>query len=309
MPGLWLAAGWQIWLQLFAFAAVTNSQPTQADNSYMRRQSVLTHKGEILTDQKRATAEPHRSDARHHVAMQIHRRKQLPKSKRTHRSRMFFGKGQPGTRALAKLKRKRQKKSVTEVHHQRHRASMLQAQRNVTAAPASLMPATGQSIALTNAAKFNKEFTIKFKVKIHNFLRNYQMLVSTDQHALLIQVLGPSHVENATKISAWFKTDSGLGPDGRGIFGSDGHGQLMSQKLHPNTWYDVTYHKSLNSVSLTVDGQTVSSTANPNIIIHQPDFFMESGSLHLLTGKMAGSGDQALDGEMGDIAVVEGSSA
>lgn len=303
MPGLWLLLLLQIWAKIVALSAVTASQP-----SHMRRQSVLTHKGEVITEKKSGAQGPrgtHGAGKSSHMVAKGHK-KTVVKTGGKRAGHMFFGKGKPGKRAAASSRRTHHKHAAAGAHHKSPRASLAETRRNATSGPATLVPAAGQSVALTRPASFEKGFTITFKVKVHNFLRNFQMLATTDKHALLLQVLGPSHMGNATKISAWFRTESGLGNAGRGVFGSDGQGQLMSQALSANTWHDVKYQKTLHSVSLTVDGQTVSSAANPAIIIHEPDFYLEAGSQHLLAGALAGSGDQALDGEMGDVAVVEG---
>merc|ERR1719253_2120115 len=104
------------------------------------------------------------------------------------------------------------------------------------------------------------------------------------------------------------RTDSGLGPDGKGVFGSDGHGQLMSQKLAADKWSAVKFQKTPDTLFLTVDGMTVSSKPNRAKVVDLKDFEMEKGTTKLLAGKIAGSGDVGLDGQIGDLQLVEGPS-
>jgi len=171
----------------------------------------------------------------------------------------------------------------------------------------------GKEIAITNATKFTKEFTVSFKVKFMSFRRNDQFLVSTDEHAFLIQGLGAKYGANSGKISAWMKTDSGLGPEGHGVNGSDNTGRLLSQKLERRKWYKVKFQKTKDSLLLTVDGKTVSGKVDPNIFAGNPTkealFDLEAGSSKVVAGKLAGTGDMALRGGMGDLTVIEGAPA
>lgn len=201
-----------------------------------------------------------------------------------------------------------------QAHQQRRVKSLMQKKLgqeagNATAGPANPVPAEGQEIDLQNGDKFVEGFEISFKVKFNNFNRNEQALVTTDEHTLLIQGLGPRYVGDAGKISAWVKVDSGLGPHNRGLRGSDGSGQLLSQVVSTNTWHDVKLKKDATTLNLIVDGtpcHLCPVAIDRNVIIHLPDFDMMRGSTKLRAGKKAGSGDIALDGDMGDVAVVEG---
>lgn len=182
------------------------------------------------------------------------------------------------------------------------------AQRASTAGgqPANMVPDVGQELTITDHAAFVKEFTISFKVKFDNFTKNDMIFIATDQHALEIQALGPKYGVNSTKIGAFMKTESGLGPAGHGVHGSDGQGQLLSQALNTNQWYDVSFVKTPTQISLTVGGVTESSAIDTHIIIADTDFDLEAGSTKLVAGEMAGSGDIGLNGELGDLALVEG---
>lgn len=172
--------------------------------------------------------------------------------------------------------------------------------RNV---PANVVGADGQELPIQNNAAFVKEFTIQFKVKFANFTRNgfpaTQMLVQTEKHALTIQALGD-------KIGAYMRTESGLGPQGHGVSGSDGRGQLFSHTLAANQWYDVMLQKTPTMLSLSIDGVKASSTIDPHVIIQSTDFDLEADSTKLVAGEMAGSGDLGLNGQMGDLEMIEG---
>lgn len=176
----------------------------------------------------------------------------------------------------------------------------------------------GQEIAISNASAVAKQFTIGFQVKFqaNAFLQNTQEIVGTDKHALLIQGLGPSFVGNTGKIGAWMKTDSGLGPSGKGVAGSDGNGMLLSQVLSPDEWYAVHFQKTLDTLSLKVekvsdpsDTSTASSAIDKAVLFTDGDFDLEmqmDPSTKITFGHKTATGDHKLLGELSQPTLVEG---
>lgn len=177
------------------------------------------------------------------------------------------------------------------------------------AGPTTPVPADGFEKDLADTAAFQKAFTITFKVKFDNFLRNEQALLKTDGDTLFIQALGPVYQSNEGKISAWMKVDSGIGPNNRGLGGSDGSGQLLSQVLSSDTWHTVKFQKTNTTLNLEVDGtpcHLCPITIDRGLIIHLDEFDQEAGSTKIQAGAKAGTGDIGLTGSMGDVTVVEG---
>lgn len=173
--------------------------------------------------------------------------------------------------------------------------------------PPSSAPKAGQERHIQVPSDFAKAFNIEFKVKLNPSTKERQELVTTDTHGLLIQALGS--VFNR-KIAAWIQVDSGLGPHGRGVPGSDKTGILYSlQTLDDNKWYDVKFKKTPTSVSLTVNGMTASSgiaNGHTGVFIHDTDFDFKAGSTKIVSGKKAISGDYSIDGDIGDLTLTEG---
>jgi len=213
-------------------------------------------------------------------------------------------------------------KAKLMAHEQRHVAKLMEKSAKLSAKSGSL-PDDGVVVPISDGDKFAREFTIGFQVKFnHNaFDQNFQEIVSTDQHALLVQALGPSAGANKGKIAAWMKTDSGLGPNGRGVIGSAGlaphdQGMLLSQTLVPNEWYDVQFRKTLDTLSLAVANaddpsnvHTESSTIDTSILFTDGDFDLEmkmDPSRNVTFGQMTATGDHRLLGELRLPMVVEG---
>lgn len=322
-----------------------------ATKPHMRRESVMTHGGQVLAH---APKKSHDAPAQkvHHahkhkvanvkaetakVATAVKKTKPLAKSApkvalsavKTRKRRQVRRVSKKSARKAHTTKKAvsalKHSKAKLQAHQQRRVASMMEKMKpaqdpNATAdaapaapaGPANPVPDDGFSKDLASAEEFGKAFEISFKVKFNNFLRNEQALVTTNEHSLFIQALGPKYQGDAGKISAWMKVDSGLGPHNRGVVGSDGSGQLLSQKLTADAWHDVKFKKDATTLNLIVDGipcHLCPIAIDRTTIIHLPEFDMERGSKQLLAGAKAGHGDVGLDGNLADITFVEGPGA
>lgn len=305
-------------------AATLEKQPKH--ESYMRREAVLGGHGEVLAttaNHRKSMSEKHQVGVPKSVHAPDVVMAERHKRKRTHA-------GQKKTKKQAKPSKK------TENKRNKKPTSMAQDGQapEAPAAPAQSKPAAAEKtaavagadakaatpagpadtkrmeIAIPDVSKFGEAFTITFKVKFNGFSRNLQRLVTLDNNGLSIEALGPRSAENATRIAAWFETESGLGPHDRGVAGTDGKGALLSQKLKPDTWYVVKYQKTNTNtlgrggtVSLTVGDSSVSSRTDDHVIFTPGAFDLKKDppATKLLAGTRIGNDDQSLDGEIGDL--------
>jgi hypothetical protein len=103
-----------------------------------------------------------------------------------------------------------------------------------------------------NVADFIKGFKLKFKVNFTRLDRNDQMLLKTNNDAVMIQLAGPSYGSKDKHIMAWIDVNSDIGPTqestGKGVLGTDSEGRMLSTKpVELKKWYIVEFSKDVGT--------------------------------------------------------------
>lgn len=172
----------------------------------------------------------------------------------------------------------------------------------------------GEKRAVPHVDDCAKAFHIGFKVTAECgegfFDSNDQIFLTTENHALEIQILGPKYEEHSHKISAWFKTESGKGAHHKGIksgqsFKQNPTGELMVGPITCGQEYLCTFEKTKRNLTLDCGGDFHDfDTPDPNVVFNdatERKFDMVENTTELLLGILAGSGDHALHGRLSDV--------
>jgi len=275
----------EMWSSLIILLGLSLAASEPLGESYMRRESVLGHHGQVLS---------HRPDTQHSLNIKV-----KPQKKHSHKAK-----------AAPHLQ------SHPSMMEDGNATEAVSCSNPTGTAPTSAMGSgtTDGLFAVSDNDQLKQGFTITFKVKFCSMTPNDQVIMDTDEKSVWLQLLGPHYQGDSHKIAAYVKTDSGLGPSGHGVTASCvsspvGCGVVLSQSLSENHWYDVKLVKNSDSLKLTVDG-TESSGAIDTSVLNigdiTTDFDLFGTSTNFRAGHQAGSGDLALVGGLGDINIVEG---
>ena len=138
-------------------------------------------------------------------------------------------------------------------------------------------------------------FAISFRVRFDNFDNNYPMCVTTEHNALQCHGLGPAYGDDRGRICVYLATQSGKGPHGRGILGTEGRskgeGWVRSVPLRVGQWHSVRVVKTRRTLSIAIDGQVVEATVPE--ALRDDDFDMKAPGRTLVA---SGKGHHALHG-------------
>jgi len=214
------------------------------------------------------------------------------------------------------------KSNAELVDIERHSQAAAVATKNAS----GIVPADGERRNIPHVAECAKAFEIGFKVTAEcgdNFNSNDQIFITSEKHSLEIQILGPAYGSNAHKISAWFKSESGKGAHHKGIeagasdSNGDPTGELMVGPITCGQEYACQFTKTIgwdasatNPLGvLTLDcggGLEASDTPSDLEVYDQATahkFDLVADTTKLLLGLEAGSGDNALHGQLADVTI------